>query len=108
MLFSSQSACRNSFAHIKVKESCSLIDFANISHQFITNMSDFTAGNDIDLPDMSSKQNGVHAVEISRSAAMETRGSVISGQNVVYSVDVRKGACCCGQVTQKEILKGVE
>lgn len=57
---------------------------------------------------MSSKQNGVHAVEISRSGAMETRGSVISGQNVVYSVDVRKGACCCGQVTQKEILKGVD
>ncbi|XP_062586203.1 broad substrate specificity ATP-binding cassette transporter ABCG2-like isoform X2 [Saccostrea cucullata] len=55
------------------------------------------------------KVNGVHTVDFTtQSSIMETRGSVISGHNVVYSVDVRKGPCCCGQVTQKQILKGVD
>nr|XP_022314885.1 ATP-binding cassette sub-family G member 2-like isoform X2 [Crassostrea virginica] len=57
---------------------------------------------------MTSKSNGVHAVDFTRSSSIEGRGSVISGHNVVYSVDVRKGPCCCGTVTQKDILKGVD
>ena len=63
---------------------------------------------DIILPEMTSKSNGVHTVDFTQSSSIEGRGSVISGHNVVYSVDVRKGPCCCGTVTQKEILKGVE
>ncbi|XP_061166082.1 broad substrate specificity ATP-binding cassette transporter ABCG2-like [Saccostrea echinata] len=55
------------------------------------------------------KVNGVHTVDFTnQSSIMETRGSVISGHSVVYSVDVRKGPCCCGQVTKKQILKGVD
>ena len=65
-------------------------------------------GDDIILPEMTSKSNDVHMVDITRSSSIEGRGSVISGHNVVYSVDVRKGPCCCGTVTKKDILKGVE
>ena len=57
---------------------------------------------------MTSKNKDEHTVDITRSGSIKVRGSVISGHNVKYSVDVSKGSFCCGTVTQKEILKGVE
>nr|XP_022314888.1 ATP-binding cassette sub-family G member 2-like [Crassostrea virginica] len=57
---------------------------------------------------MTSKNKDEHTVDITRSGSIKVRGSVISGHNVKYSVDISKGPCCCGTVTQKEILKGVD